>query len=107
MALVVPADEKGSLIAFLYRIRFDAEFREAFKRSGRLEDMKTPKPTSQLPKPNPAVEPFALTDREKQLIDELHDYELKPQVKAQKWTELMSYAQKELYTWTYEEYLVW
>jgi hypothetical protein len=110
MALVVPADEKGSLIAFLYRIRFDAEFREAFKKTGRLPDMETPKPQNELPTPNPVVDLFALTDREKQLIDELHDYsdyQKKSPSRAQKWSELLSYAYKEVYTWTYVEYSVW
>jgi hypothetical protein len=107
MALVVPADEKGSLIAFLYRVRFDAEFREAFKKTGRLEDMKKPKPQGQLPKPNPVVELFALTDQEKRLIDDLHDYDLPDHVKSQKWTELMSLTHKEVYPWTYDEYIWW
>ncbi|MGC4094980.1 MAG: hypothetical protein QM756_45100 [Polyangiaceae bacterium] len=50
---------------------------------------------------------FELTERQEQLIDELHDLELPAKVRDEKWTELMKGTYDDAYKWTYTEYSVW
>jgi hypothetical protein len=106
MALKVPADEKGSLIAFFYRIRFDTEFQAAFKATGRDSNGKY-LPQDKLPDPNPVVALFELTAQQNRLINELHDLDMQPALRDQKWDELMEGATADVYKWTYQEKSVW
>lgn len=108
--LSITNDEKGSIIAFFYRIRFDKQFQEAFKKTGRdyNDGTETYKPQADLPKPNPVVRLFELTATQERLIDELHDLELKPEAtRDAKWAELMQGASDDVYKWTYQEKTIW
>jgi hypothetical protein len=114
MATTAPADldlpplkdgEVGSIIAFLWRIRFDPTYQKAFKETGYANGK--PIPIPDLPKDNPVVRPFKLTDRQKVLINELHDYEMGEDDKKKKWAELLGGATTDVYKWTYVEQSAW
>jgi hypothetical protein len=105
--LTVPKEEQGSIIAFFYRIRFNPLFQEAFKATGRNPDGSYRK-QSELPKPNPVVALFGLTEEQQRLIDELHELDLQPpELRDEKWEVLMQGATADVYKWTYQEHSAW
>ena len=88
MAVQVSPNEVHSFLAFLYRIRFDPAVSQVFKASAESA--------------NAVMADFELTDEEKGLVNDLHDYYLPPAVKAAKWAKLVTCLVPEFYSWTYD-----
>ena len=86
MAIQVNPNEVGSLLAFLYRIRFDPAINQEFKSGNAAAVMQA----------------FGLSPEETGLVTDLHDYHLQDADKAEKWAKLVACLIPEFYHWTYD-----